>query len=100
MQLKAGELTQAEASFNKALELVPNAVEDADFEALKAGRAPLSREDQATPFVKVLMEGWFFLIPIAVLVVLLLVLEIRPDFQKARLFLRHLADQEKASTQE
>lgn len=49
------------------------------FEALKNRRPPLSQEDEPTPFFKVLLDGWYFLIPIVVLVMFLLVLEVRPD---------------------
>lgn len=49
------------------------------FEALKSKRPALRRQQGKTSFVRILFEGWYFLIPIGVLVFLLLILQVRPD---------------------
>lgn len=52
------------------------------FEALKSRRQPqLQKElDMTTSLTKVVVEGWFYLIPIGVLVFLLLIARINPDW--------------------
>jgi len=47
------------------------------FESLKSNRPPLATERVASP-LRVLVQGWFYIIPIVVLIVLLLVLRIDP----------------------
>lgn len=49
------------------------------FEALKSDRPPLGRSEKAKGLLTVLLEGWFFVIPVGILIVLLLVVQMRPD---------------------
>ncbi|MDP2646004.1 MAG: TRAP transporter fused permease subunit [Desulfobacterales bacterium] len=48
------------------------------FEALKSNRQPMVREENAPSFFQILLAGWFYLIPIGVLIFLLLAWQIQP----------------------